>query len=69
MDLLSSYPLGCSLNSPSEDGTTLLRVARMLVMEELEFPVLLDKSVGEETIVAECGPEDCRKHECGLQRG
>ena len=59
VDLLSSYPLG-SLESPNDEGTTLLGVAEVLAMEDPEFPILLDKSVGGDSIVAERGPGDGR---------
>ena len=38
-------------------------------MEDLEFPILLDKSVGEYSIIVERGPEGGVEHECGLRRG
>ena len=66
VDLLRSFPLGRSLNSPSNDGTHLLGVSEDLEMEDLEFPVLFDKSVGGNTIKVKRGPEDGREHACGL---
>ena len=68
VDLLR-YPLGCSLDSLSDDGITLLGVAGVLATEDLEFPTLLDKSVGEDSIVVERGPGDGREHACDLRRG
>jgi hypothetical protein len=52
-DPLSScpLPLGRSLDGPSEKGIKLFGVAEFLAMEDLEFPVLLDKSVGVGSIV------------------
>ena len=38
-------------------------------MEDLEFPILLDKSVGEDGIVIERGPEHGIEHACELGRG
>jgi hypothetical protein len=35
VDLLSSYPLGCSLESPSNEVITLLGVGEVLTMEDL----------------------------------
>ena len=68
MDPLS-YPLGRGLDSPSDEGNTLLRVGEILGMDVLEFPVLLNKSEGEDTIVVERGPEDGIEHERGLCQG
>ena len=68
MDLLRC-PLSHSLDSPSDDGTTLLGVTRVFAMEDLEFPILLNKSVGEDSIVVERGPRDGREHERDLRRG
>jgi len=53
VDPLSSYPLGRSLESPSDEGTTLEWIDKILAMEDLEFPVFLDKGVGEDSIVGE----------------
>ena len=64
-----SYPLGRGLDSPSDDDTTLLGVGEILGTGDLEFPVLLDKSEGEDTVVVERGPEDGMEHECDLLRG
>ena len=41
----------------------------MLQMEDLQFLVLLDKSVYDDTIVVERFPEDSGKHGCDLRRG
>jgi len=68
VDRLSSYPLGRGLGSPSDEGTTLLGVDEMLAMEELELPVLLDKSANKEAIAAKRGPKDSIERECGLRR-
>ena len=46
LELLSNYPLGRSLDSPSDKGTALLGVGEILAVEDLEFPVFLNKSVG-----------------------
>src|ERR1700743_3768130 len=68
-DLLSSHPLGQSLDSPSNKGTTLFKVAVILGMEDLEFPILLDKRVDEGSIVVERGIEDGIEHDCALRCG
>jgi len=60
VDLLSSHPLGRSLESPGNVGATLLRIAEVLAKEDLEFPILLDKSVDDDSIVVERGPKDGR---------
>ena len=65
-DLLSSYPLGRSLGSPSGMGITLLGVSEILAMEDLELPVLFDKSKDAESIVGVRGPEGGRVRACGL---
>ena len=41
-------------------GATLLRIAEVLAKEDLEFPILLDKSVDDDSIVVERGPKDGR---------
>ena len=68
VDLLSSYPLGRSFESPGDEVTILLEATEYLEMEDLEFPVLFDKSVGGNTIKVKRGPEDGREHACGLGR-
>ena len=68
MDPLSC-PLGRSLDSPSDEGTTLSGVGEILAMDDLEFPVLLDNSIGDDTIVGERGPEDGSQHTRDLRRG
>ena len=69
VDLLSSYPLSCSLDSRSEEGITLFGVREILATEDLDFPVLLNKIVNDMHIVVECGPEDGKEHACDLHRG
>ena len=69
MNLLSSYPLGCSLESPSDEGTELLGVAEILAMEDFEFPILFDISDGVGSFVVERGPENGRGYECDLLYG
>ena len=56
---LSSYPLSRTFESPSNEDATLLGVTEVLTMEDLEFSVLLDKSIDEDCIEVECGPGDC----------
>ena len=67
-DLLSSYPLGHSFKSPSDEGTALSGVGEILAIEYFELPVLLDKSVDDDSIIVERGPEDSREHGCDLRR-
>ena len=67
-DLLSSYPLGHSFKSPTDEGTALSGVGKILAIEYLELPVLLDKSVDDDSIVVERGPGDGREHGCDLCR-
>jgi len=66
--LLSSYPLCRSLDSPSDESITLLGVTEDLAMEDLEFPVLLNNSVGGNTIIVECVPKEGREHASELYR-
>jgi len=67
VDPLSSRPLGRSLGSPSDEGITVLGVAEVLAVEDLEFPVLLDKSVDDDSIIFVRGPGDGREHGCDLR--
>jgi hypothetical protein len=71
VDLLSGHPgtIGCSLDGPSDEGATVFRVGEILAMKDLEFPVLLDESIDEDSIVVERGPEDGMEHACNLHRG
>ena len=62
VDLLSSYPLGRSLESSSEEGITLFGVGEILATEDLEFPVLLNKIVDDMHIIVERGPKDGKEH-------
>ena len=67
LDPLSSYSLCRSLDSPSEEGTTLEGVGEILATEDLESPVLLDETVGEDSFVVDSGPGDDREQACGLR--
>jgi hypothetical protein len=69
VDLLSSYPLGRSFDSSSEEGLALLGVCEVLTMEDLEFPVLLDNSDDGDRFVGKRGPGDGSRHVCELRRG
>jgi hypothetical protein len=69
VDLLSSYPLGCSFDSSSEESLALLGVCEALTMEDLKFPVLLDNSDDGDRFVGERGPGDGSRHVCELRRG
>ena len=64
--LLSSHPLGRGLDSSSNESVTLLGVREIFTMEDLEFPILLDKSVRGGGIPAEHGSEDGGEHACEL---
>ena len=68
VDLLSSL-LGRSLFNPGVDGHTPLGVAKVLTMEDLEFPILLGKSEDGDGIEVESVPAGSSKHTCGLCRG
>ena len=67
---LSSYPLGLDLGSPSniDEGATMLGVGGIFEIENLEFPVLLDKTVGDGGIIVDRGPKDGGEHGCDLRR-
>ena len=67
--MLSSHPLSRSLESPSDDGVTLLGITEVLAMEDLESPVLLNKSEGDNSIVVDRGPEGGREHASDLRHG
>ena len=69
VDILSRRSLGRSLDSPSNEGITLLGVGEILAMEHLELSILLDKSVGEDGIDVEYRPVDGIEHECDLRCG
>jgi len=68
VDLLSSHPLCRSLGSPSGESIALLGVAEDPATEDVEFLILLDKSVGDNTIVIERAPKDGREHASQLRR-
>jgi len=67
VDSLNSYPLCRSLESPGEEGTTLKWVGEILTAEDLESPVLLDESVGDDSFIVDGGPGDDREQACGLR--
>jgi len=69
VDPLNSYPLGRSLEKPNDKGATLVEVDDVLTVEDLEFPILLDKSEDGDTIVIERGPGNGSDHYCDLRRG
>jgi len=50
-------------------GITLLGVGEILAMEDLEIPVLFDKSKDADTIVGVRGPKGGRVRACDLYRG
>jgi len=66
VDSLSSYSLCRSLDSPGEEGTALKWVGEILAAEDLESPVLLDESVGDDGFIVDSGPGDDREQACGL---
>ena len=61
VDLLSSCLLGRNLDHFSHQGATLLGVSKGLEVEDLKFPVLLDKSDDENRFVGEWGPVEGRE--------
>ena len=65
--ILSSHSLG-SFDGLSDEAVTLLGVTKVLAMEDLEFPVLLDKGVDEDSIPVERCPEGGREHARDLRR-
>ena len=69
MDLLSC-PLEGDPESTSDYGVKLFgvaEVAEVLAMADLQFPVLLDNSVDDDSIVVECGPGGSEDYACGLR--
>jgi len=64
---LLSCPLGGGPDSPSDEGATVFGAAEVLAIADLQFPILLDKSVDENRIVAECGPSGGGDYACGLR--
>lgn len=69
VDFLSSYPLGRSLDSSSDEGATLLGVGKALTMEDLKFPVFFGKSDDGENFKGERDPKDGGHHSCDLHCG
>jgi len=69
VDLLCAYPLGHSLGSSGDEGTTLLGVSEVFTMEDLKFPVLLDKCEDDDTFVRERDPEGGGQRSCDLRCG
>lgn len=67
MDLLSSCPLSRSRDSSSNKGVALLGVGEVLAVEDLKFPVLLDKSDDGDGFVGERLPEDGSQQSCELR--
>ena len=69
MNLLSSCPLCRSLESSSDEGTTLLGVGKVLTIEDLKSPVLLGEGDDGYTFVGERVPEDGSCHTRELRCG
>ena len=65
VDLLSSL-LGLNIFKPRVEGKTPLGVAEVLTIEDLKFPILLDKSEDGDRIEVESVPAGGREHDCGL---
>ena len=66
MDLLSCS-LGGGPDSPGDEGATLFGAAEVLAIADLQFPILLDKSVDDNRIVVECGPGGGGDYACALR--
>lgn len=58
MDLRSRCLVGCSFDNPSNESLTHPGVGEVLTTEDLEFPVLLDKSDDDDSTVDERVPKD-----------
>jgi hypothetical protein len=58
VDLRCRCPLDRSLGNRSEENVALLRVGKILTMENLQFLVLFDKGDNQEAIVGERSPVD-----------
>lgn len=50
--------MGCSFDNPSNESLTHPGVGEVLTTEDLEFPVLLDKSDDDDSTVDERVPKD-----------
>ena len=59
--------MGCSLGSPSDIGAIFLGVQEDLAVENLKFPILLDKRDDDKSIAGQRGPEDGMEHVCSLR--
>ena len=66
--LQRGYALGYSLGGPSDEGVTLLSVSKVLTIEDLEFPVLLDESEDDDGVVGHRRAVDGGTHGGGLHR-
>ena len=64
--LLSGYPPSRCLDSSSDHGVTLPGVGEVFTMEDLKFPVLLDKSDDAKSFERERDPGDGGQRSCGL---
>ena len=69
VDLLSYCLLGRGLGHPSEEDDTLLGIGEVHGVEDLNLPVLLDKSEDGNTLIGESAPKGGRDHPCGLHHG
>jgi hypothetical protein len=69
LGLRSGCPLCCDLGNPSDVGVTFLGVGEVLAMEDLETPILFDKSDDEDGTPGECVPEDGSGRDCTLRYG
>jgi hypothetical protein len=68
LSLRRRCPFGYNLGSSSIEAATLLRVGEILNLEDLNFPILLDKRNDDEGVVVARGTVDEREHACGLRR-
>jgi len=59
----------CRLGNPSIEGTTLVGIGKVLAVEDLSLPLLLDKRKDGESIVVVRDTVDESDRECGLRRG
>ena len=68
MNLLSICPLRYSLENSSNESATLLKVGKVLTLEDIKSHVLLDKSDDEDSFVGVRVPEDGSHCTWGLRR-
>jgi hypothetical protein len=69
VNLRNSHSLGRNLGSSCIEGATLLGVGEVLNLEDLNFPILLDERVDDNSIVVARGTVDEGEYGCALRRG